>query len=84
MNKKTNETAYQVKNKECDNRKVFDFTEKRLILLSRTMKTKIERDACLSLLQMYLEGTVAIKWCSGSPRYVKIPAIASPPQNQKK
>lgn len=74
MTKKTlYETEFQVKLENIDRKKVIDFTEKKLLLLSRTMGSKSERDACTALLGMYLNGEVAVKWFGGSPRYVKIP-----------
>jgi transposase len=77
VSKKGTETEFQVRLENVDRRKVVDFTEKRLLLLSRTMETKSERDACSALLGMYISGSVAVKWFGGSPRYVKIP-----PKNQ--
>lgn len=72
MSKKGTETEFQIRLENVDRRKIIDFTEKRLLLLSRTMETKSERDACAALLGMYISGTVAVKWYSGSPRYVKL------------
>lgn len=71
--KNSTETDFQVRIENIDSKKIIDFTEKRLIMLSKTMPTKSERDACSALLGMYLTGTVAVKWFSGSPRYVKMP-----------
>lgn len=73
MSKKGNETEFQVRLEGVDRGKIIDFTEKRLLRLSKTMDTKSEREACSQLLGMYLSGSVAIKWHAGSPRYVKIP-----------
>ena len=72
MIRKIFETEFQIRLKNQD-KKIVDYTEKRLLRLSRTMPTKSERDACTALLGMYLEGTVAVKWCNGLPKYVKIP-----------
>jgi hypothetical protein len=74
VSKKNTETEFQIRIDNVDRTKVFDFTEKKLLVLSRTMPTKAERDACAALLGMYLSGTVAVKWFSGSPRYVKVPS----------
>jgi hypothetical protein len=73
VRKKDTETEFQVRLENVDRKKIIDFTEKRLLLLSRTLESKSEREACASLLGMYLSGSVALKWYSGSPRYVKIP-----------
>ena len=73
MSKKNTETEFQVRLENVDRTKIIDFTEKRLLLLSRTMESKNEREACATLLGLYMSGSVIIKWFAGSPRYTKIP-----------
>lgn len=73
MSKKGTETEFQVRLENVDPKRVIDFTEKRLLLLSRTMESKSEREACATLLGLYMSGSVALKWFQGSPRYTKIP-----------
>lgn len=77
--KKVPETEFQIRMTGVDRSKVVDFTEKKLFQLSQTMKNKSERDACTTLLGMYLSGTVAVKWNSGTPRYIKIPQNGTSP-----
>lgn len=66
-------TAFQVRlEKMGDN--VIDFSEKKLLRLSRTLPSKEAREQCATLLGHYLAGGVAVKWCgTEGPKFVRMP-----------
>jgi hypothetical protein len=73
MSKKSSETEFQIRLENVDRKKIVDFTEKKLLHLSKTMEKASEREACATLLGMYVAGDVAIRWVNSQPRYIKVP-----------